>query len=149
MAAACMPSAPVRTGWGGRMSDTLVAANAGALIPTAVSVSGSQLFTLGASTAPLVVPQNGGVTVSGPGARMRCRWRATTRCVSLLKAAKAPATRSWCGARQRDGQGADRQHHGQSDPDRDAAAGDPDRVHASTARCSTPASRSSCGRSRG
>ena len=59
--------APVRTGWGGRMSDRLVSANAGALIPAAVSVSGSQLFTAGASTAPLVIPQNGGVTVSGQG----------------------------------------------------------------------------------
>jgi len=59
--------APVRTGWAGRMSDRLVAANAGSLIPSAVSVSGSQLFTLGSTTAPLVVPQSGGVTVSGQG----------------------------------------------------------------------------------
>jgi uncharacterized protein (DUF1501 family) len=59
--------APVRSGWAGRMSDKLIAANAGQLIPTAVSVSGSQVFTLGGSTAPLVIPQNGGVTVSGQG----------------------------------------------------------------------------------
>jgi uncharacterized protein (DUF1501 family) len=57
--------APVRSGWAGRMSDRLRTANTGQLIPTAVSVSGSQLFTFGSATAPLVVPQNGGVAVSG------------------------------------------------------------------------------------
>ena len=62
-----IPSAPVRTGWGGRFSDLLTTVNAGALIPAAVSVSGSQLYTMGASTAPMVIPQNGGVTVSGQG----------------------------------------------------------------------------------
>jgi len=62
------PGAPVRSGWGGRFADKLLAGNAGALIPAAVSVSGSQLYTLGASTAPLVVPSNGGVAVSGQAA---------------------------------------------------------------------------------
>ena len=61
-------TAPVRTGWGGRMSDLLVTTNAGSLIPAAVSVSGSQLFTNGNATAPLVIPQNGGVAVSGQAA---------------------------------------------------------------------------------
>ncbi len=56
-----------RSGWGGRMSDKLIAANTGQLIPSAISVAGSQLFTAGALTAPLVVPQNGIVTVSGQG----------------------------------------------------------------------------------
>ncbi len=60
-----LPNAPTRTGWGGRMSDLLVSTNAGALIPSAVSVVGSQVFTNGLTTAPLVIPQNGGVTVSG------------------------------------------------------------------------------------
>jgi uncharacterized protein (DUF1501 family) len=63
-----IPSAPVRTGWGGRMSDKLLTVNAGGLIPAAVSVSGSQLFTNGVTTAPLVIPQTGGVTVSGQAA---------------------------------------------------------------------------------
>lgn len=78
------PGAPVRSGWGGRFADRLVTANAGQLIPSAVSVSGSQLYTLGASTAPLVVPQNGGVTVSGQGtdAVSVARYNAL---VSLLK----------------------------------------------------------------
>ncbi|MBK9116350.1 MAG: DUF1501 domain-containing protein [Betaproteobacteria bacterium] len=79
---------PVRTGWGGRYADRLVAANAGALIPSAVSVSGSQLYTAGATTAPLVVPQNGGVTVSGQAADAvsTARYNAL---LSLIAAAKA------------------------------------------------------------
>lgn len=79
-----IPNAPVRTGWGGRFSDKLVTANAGQLIPAAVSVSGSQLYTIGASTAPLVVPQNGGVAVSGQAtdAVSMARYNAL---VSLLK----------------------------------------------------------------
>ncbi|MFO1412554.1 MAG: DUF1501 domain-containing protein [Burkholderiales bacterium] len=60
-------NAPMRSGWGGRMSDLLVSANAGALIPSSVSVAGSQVFASGVTTAPLVIPQNGGVTVSGQG----------------------------------------------------------------------------------
>ncbi len=63
-----LANTPVRTGWGGRMSDTLLAVNAGSLIPTAVSVSGSQIFTLGSATAPLVIPSNGGVAVAGQAA---------------------------------------------------------------------------------
>jgi uncharacterized protein (DUF1501 family) len=63
-----IPNAPTRTGWGGRMSDRLVTVNAGGVIPAAVSVSGSQVFTNGVTTAPLVIPQNGGVTVSGQAA---------------------------------------------------------------------------------
>jgi uncharacterized protein (DUF1501 family) len=80
--------APVRTGWGGRFADKLVGANAGQLIPSAVSVSGSQLYTMGATTAPLVVPQNGGVNVSGQGADAvsQARYNAL---VSLLKNASA------------------------------------------------------------
>ena len=80
--------APVRTGWGGRFADRLVAANSGAQIPAAVSVSGSQLYTAGATTAPLVIPQNGGVTVSGQAADAvsTARYNAL---VSLIAAAKA------------------------------------------------------------
>jgi uncharacterized protein (DUF1501 family) len=78
------PMAPVRTGWGGRFADRLISANAGQLIPSAVSVSGSQLYTLGSQTAPLVIPSNGGVAVSGQGtdAVSTARFNAL---VSLLK----------------------------------------------------------------
>jgi uncharacterized protein (DUF1501 family) len=61
------PGAAVRSGWGGRFADKLQTVNAGQLIPAAVSISGSQLYTLGMQTAPLVVPSNGGVAVSGQG----------------------------------------------------------------------------------
>ncbi|MCC7327343.1 MAG: DUF1501 domain-containing protein [Burkholderiales bacterium] len=60
-----LANSALRTGWGGRMSDRLVTANAGGLIPAAVSVNGSQIFTSGSTTAPLVIPQDGGVRVSG------------------------------------------------------------------------------------
>ena len=77
---------PVRTGWGGRMADTLVTVNAGAKIPAAVSVNGTQFFTIGNTTTPLVVPTNGGVAVSGQAADVvsTARYNAL---VSLLKAA--------------------------------------------------------------
>lgn len=79
-----IPGSSTLTGWGGRFADRLQTANAGQLIPAAVSVSGSQLYTLGGTTAPLVVPQNGGVTVSGQGtdAVSMARYNAL---VSLLK----------------------------------------------------------------
>jgi len=81
-----IPGSSTLTGWGGRFADRMQAANAGQLIPAAVSVSGSQLYTLGGTTAPLVVPQNGGVTVSGQGtdAVSMARYNAL---VSLLKSA--------------------------------------------------------------
>jgi len=62
-----LPGASVLTGWGGRSADaaSVAGANAGSLIPVTISVSGKQLFTIGAKTAPLVVPQTGGVAVSG------------------------------------------------------------------------------------
>jgi uncharacterized protein (DUF1501 family) len=78
------PGAPVRSGWGGRIADKLQTVNAGQLIPAAVSISGSQLYTMGMQTAPLVVPSNGGVAVSGQGtdAVSQARFNAL---VSLLK----------------------------------------------------------------
>ncbi len=90
------PGAPVRSGWGGRFADRLVTANAGQLIPAAVSVSGSQLYTIGANTSPLVVPQNGGVSMSGQGtdAVSRARYDAL---VSLLRNAN-PANQVVVGA---------------------------------------------------
>jgi uncharacterized protein (DUF1501 family) len=83
-----LANSPLRTGWGGRMSDLLVTTNAGALIPAAISVTGSQIYTSGSTTAPLVIPQNGGVAVSGQGAApdQVARYNAL---VSLLKSASA------------------------------------------------------------
>jgi uncharacterized protein (DUF1501 family) len=64
-----IPGAPIRTGWGGRAADSpsVAAANTGSKIPVTISASGQQLFTIGSSTAPLVIPANGGVSVSGQG----------------------------------------------------------------------------------
>ncbi len=45
-----------RTGWGGRIADGL---GAGPL-PAVISISGNQLFTVGASTSPLSLPAAGG-----------------------------------------------------------------------------------------
>ena len=61
------PNVVARTGWGGRAADKLKAINAGALIPPAVSVSGNQIFAVGNSTVPFVIPANGGVSLSGQG----------------------------------------------------------------------------------
>jgi uncharacterized protein (DUF1501 family) len=62
-----LPSAAIHTGWGGRLADKLVVANSGAAVPTVVSATGSNLFNAGRNTAALVVPQNGGVAISGQG----------------------------------------------------------------------------------
>ncbi len=61
-----LPGATVLTGWGGRSADapSIALANAQSNIPVAMSISGKQLFTIGAKSAPLVLPQNGGVSVS-------------------------------------------------------------------------------------
>ena len=62
-----LPGASVATGWGGRSGDapSVIAASTTSLLPVTVSVSGKQLFTIGNKTSPLVIPSNGGVTVSG------------------------------------------------------------------------------------
>jgi uncharacterized protein (DUF1501 family) len=65
-----IPGTSVITGWGGRAADqpSVIAANTGSLIPVTISVSGKQLFTIGKQTSPLVIPQNGGVALSGQAA---------------------------------------------------------------------------------
>ena len=62
-----VPGTSLRSGWGGRFADRLVAVNAGQQAPTVVSVSGSQIFASGASTAPFVIPASGGASVAGQG----------------------------------------------------------------------------------
>ncbi|MEP7205807.1 MAG: DUF1501 domain-containing protein [Casimicrobiaceae bacterium] len=62
-----LPSATIRSGWGGRAADRLVATNSGAKLPTAVSAAGNQLMTQGVTTAPFVVPTAGGVSLTGQG----------------------------------------------------------------------------------
>ena len=67
---------PVRSGWGGRMSDRIDAVNAGARVPTIVSAAGSALMTQGLSVGPFVIPQTGGVTLTGAGTDTLGRVRA-------------------------------------------------------------------------
>jgi len=67
---------PVRSGWGGRMSDRIDAINAGATVPTVISSAGSTLMTQGLSVRPFVVPQTGGVTLTGAGTDALGRVRA-------------------------------------------------------------------------
>jgi uncharacterized protein (DUF1501 family) len=43
------------TGWGGRVSDNLRPQDANALVPMVTSIAGSQLFTAGQTTSPLVI----------------------------------------------------------------------------------------------
>lgn len=63
-----LPGEIVRTGWGGRLADRLVSANAGQKVPTMVSVSGTQIFNSGHDTTPFVIPSSGGVLLSGQAA---------------------------------------------------------------------------------
>jgi uncharacterized protein (DUF1501 family) len=57
----------VRTGWGGRMADTIDTLNGGATVPTIISVSGASLITQGTQVSSFVLPSSGGVLLSGSG----------------------------------------------------------------------------------
>jgi len=62
-----IPGIALKNGWGGRVSDKLITANAGATVPTMISVSGASVFNFGQTTGPFVIPSSGGVTLSGTG----------------------------------------------------------------------------------
>jgi uncharacterized protein (DUF1501 family) len=62
-----IPGVALKNGWGGRVSDKLLAANAGAQVPTMISVSGASVFNFGQTTGPFVIPSSGGVSLSGTG----------------------------------------------------------------------------------
>jgi uncharacterized protein (DUF1501 family) len=51
-----LPDQYSRTGWGGRIADGLP----GGPLPSVISISGNQLFTVGASSSPLALPAAGG-----------------------------------------------------------------------------------------
>ncbi|MDQ6618349.1 MAG: DUF1501 domain-containing protein [Pseudomonadota bacterium] len=61
------PDAVVRSGWAGRIADKLAATNAGAMLPSSISVSGNQLMAQGVTTSPFVIPSAGGVLLTGQG----------------------------------------------------------------------------------
>jgi uncharacterized protein (DUF1501 family) len=62
-----LPGNPVRSGWGGRIGDRMLAVNNGATLSTVVSVSGSAVLNQGYDTSPFVIPSGGGVSLSGQG----------------------------------------------------------------------------------
>jgi uncharacterized protein (DUF1501 family) len=62
-----IPGVSLRTGWGGRVSDKISAANAGAPVPSMISVSGASVFNFGQTTGPFVIPSSGGVSLNGTG----------------------------------------------------------------------------------
>jgi uncharacterized protein (DUF1501 family) len=57
----------IRSGWGGRIADRLVAANGASTVPLAMSFTGSQTFGNGVTTVPLTLPQSGSFGLSGTG----------------------------------------------------------------------------------
>ena len=112
-----------------------------------MSVSGTQVFTHRHETAPLVIPQNGGVAVSGAGGRAV----STARFNALRVAARNGGRSNQVvvdGAASVMDQALVANATANPILTGDAAAGI-QTASRSAARCSTPASRSSCGRSRG
>lgn len=60
-----VPGALVNTGWGGRVADRTGAGNATLAIPGVISLDGDALFTIGETTVPLALPDDGGNGLSG------------------------------------------------------------------------------------
>jgi len=60
-----VPGALVNTGWGGRIADRTGAGNATLAIPGVISLDGDALFTIGETTVPLALPDDGGNGLAG------------------------------------------------------------------------------------
>ena len=59
-----VPSYSTSTGWGGRLADLLIAANAGGKVSSSISVNGNNLWQVGASTVQYPLsPDGGAVTI--------------------------------------------------------------------------------------
>ena len=54
-----------RTGWGGRLADRFVSANALSGFPVMTSIAGTNLFITGESASPLALPATGGLSLQG------------------------------------------------------------------------------------
>jgi uncharacterized protein (DUF1501 family) len=63
--------APSATGWGGRIADAV----APGAFPVVTSISGANLFTLGAATSPLALPASGAFALQGFGNSAAARAR--------------------------------------------------------------------------
>jgi uncharacterized protein (DUF1501 family) len=62
---ASVSTEPSRTGWGGRLTETLASLNSGSSLPAMISASGPQLFVTGAATSALTVPVSGSFALNG------------------------------------------------------------------------------------
>jgi len=60
-----VPGALVNTGWGGRIADRTGAGNPTLAIPGVISLDGDALFTVGETTVPLALPDDGGNGLAG------------------------------------------------------------------------------------
>ncbi|MCC6379450.1 MAG: DUF1501 domain-containing protein [Burkholderiales bacterium] len=60
-----VPGALVNTGWGGRIADRTAAGNATLAIPGVISLDGDALFTVGETSVPLALPDDGGNGLAG------------------------------------------------------------------------------------
>ncbi|MBL0140836.1 MAG: DUF1501 domain-containing protein [Betaproteobacteria bacterium] len=54
-----------RTGWGGRLADSMTTANGAQAFPVITSIAGTSLFTTGNATSPLALPATGGLALQG------------------------------------------------------------------------------------
>ncbi len=60
-----VPGQPVTSGWGGRIVDVTGAGNAALAIPGMVSLAGDALYTIGATSLPVALSQNGALGLAG------------------------------------------------------------------------------------
>ena len=69
---------PSRTGWGGRLADTVKSMNGSAAMPVTTSIAGNVLFAQGSTTSALTVPSSGtfGLTDTGTSSAARARQQA-------------------------------------------------------------------------
>ena len=60
-----VPGQPVTSGWGGRIVDVTGAGNAALAIPGMVSLTGDALYTIGATSLPVALSQDGALGLAG------------------------------------------------------------------------------------
>jgi uncharacterized protein (DUF1501 family) len=60
-----VPGQATPSGWGGRIVDVTSAGNAGLAIPGMVSLAGDAVYTIGATSLPVALSQNGGLGLAG------------------------------------------------------------------------------------
>jgi uncharacterized protein (DUF1501 family) len=80
-----VPGQPTTSGWGGRIVDVTGAGNATLAIPGMVSLSGDALYTIGATSLPVALSQNGALGLAGDrySDSGRVRYEAMTKILTL------------------------------------------------------------------